>query len=125
MTETMPRTSAEISASRHKTLYPQATNKTKTVYYHIKLLPRHCKFEINTPTKQIFKQFDMHVEFNVFLHKKLPACKFFIPTIQTLNLSQPCTCLKLSPSMEVTQVRKKNYQFVFFKEQTKQMACIQ
>ena len=93
MTETMPRTSAE---NLHQ--------GTKTVYCHIKFLPRHCKVEIHTQTKQAFKQFDMHAEFNIFLDQKSPACKLFISTIQTLNLSLHCTYPKLSCSMEVMQV---------------------
>ena len=36
---------------------------------------RHCRVEIHTPTKQTFKQFDMHAEFNIFLDQKSPACK--------------------------------------------------
>ena len=103
MTETMPRTSAEKSALRHKTLHPQVINKTKTVYCDIKFLPRHCKVEIHTPTKQTFKQFDMHAEFNIFLDQKSPAGKFFISTIQTLNLSLHCNYPKLSYSMEVNK----------------------
>ena len=103
MTETMLRTSAEKSALRHKTLHPQAINKTKTVFGHIKFLPRHCKVEIHVPTKQTFKQFDMHAEFNTFLDQKSLACKFFISTIQTLNLSLHCTYPKLSCSMEVNR----------------------
>ena len=59
--------------------------------------------EIHTPTKQTFKQFDMHAEFNTFLDQKSLACKFFISTIQTLNLSLHCTYSKLSCSMEVNK----------------------
>ena len=79
MTETMLRTSAEKSALTHKTLHPQAIDKTKTVFCHIKFLPRHCKVEIHIPTKQTFKQFDKHAEFNTFLHQKSLACKFLFP----------------------------------------------
>ena len=103
MTETMLRTSAEKSTLRQKTLHPKAINKTKTVFCRIKFLPRHCKVEIHTPTKQTFKQFDMHAEFNTFLDQKSLACKFFISTIQTLNLSLHCTYLKLNCSMEVNK----------------------
>ena len=103
MTETMLRTSAEKSALRHKTLHPQPINETKTVFCHIKSLSRHCKVEIYTPTKQTFKQLDMHAEFNTFLDQKSLACKFFISTIQTLNLSLHCTYPKLSCSMEVNK----------------------
>ena len=82
MTEIMLRTSAEKSALRYKTLHHQAINKTKTVFCHIKFLPRHCKVEIHIPTKKTFKQFDMHAEFNAFHDQKSLACKFFISTIQ-------------------------------------------
>ena len=68
MTETMLRTSAEKSPLRHKTLHlARLSIKEKTVFCHIKLLPRHCKVEMHTPTKQTFKKFDMHAEFNTFL----------------------------------------------------------
>ena len=53
----MPMTSTEISALRHKSLDPQAINKTKTVYCHINLLPvhsGHCKVEIKTPSLTFF-----------------------------------------------------------------------
>ena len=63
----------------------------------------HCKVEMHTPTKQTFKQFDRHAEFNIFLDQKSPACTFFISTIQTLNLSLHCTYPKLSCSMEVNE----------------------
>ena len=92
--------------SKAKTLHPQAINKTKTVYCHIKFLPRHCKVEIQTPTKQTFKQFDMHAEFNIFLDQKSSACKFFIPTIQTLNLS--CTAI-IENLVVLWKLTKKNY----------------
>ena len=104
MTETIPMTSAENSGLiRHKTLHPQAINKTKTVYCHNKLLPRHCKVEIHAPTNQTFKRFEMHAEFNIFLDQKVPECKIFISTIQTLSLSLHCTCPKLSCFMEVNK----------------------
>ena len=119
MTETMLKTSAEKSVLRHETLHPKAINKT-TVLCHFKFLPRHCKVEIHTPTKQTFKQFDMHAEFNTFLDQKSLACKCFISTIQTLNLSLHCTYPKHSCSMEVNKD-----EFIFFKEQITQMACIQ
>ena len=45
----------------------------------------------------------MHAEFNTFLDQKSLACKFFVSTIQTLNLSLHCTYLKLSCSMEVNK----------------------
>ena len=66
-------------------------------------MPRHWTVETHTPTKQTFKQFDMHAEFNTFLDQKSLACKFFISTIQTLNLSLHCTYSKLSSSMEVNK----------------------
>ena len=83
MTKTMPRTSAEIPALRHKTLYLQAIKKQKkNVLPHYAVTcgitpfnSKHCKVEIHTPPTQIFKQFDMHVKFNIFLDKKSPACK--------------------------------------------------
>ena len=103
MTGTMLRTLAEKSALRHKTLHPQAINETKTGFCHIKFLPMHCKVEIHIPTKQTFKQFEMHAEFNTFLDQKSLAFKFFISTIQTLNLSLQCTYPKLSCSMEVNK----------------------
>ena len=105
----MLRTSAEKSALRHKTLHPQAISKTKTVFCHIKFLPRHCKFEIHIATKQTFKQFDMHAEFNTFLDQKSLACKFFISTIQTSSLSLHCTYPKLSCSMEVNKEELLNH----------------
>ena len=104
MTETMLRTSAEKSALTHKTLHPKAISiKQKTVLCHFKCLTRHCKVEVHTPTKQTFKQIDMHAEFNTFLDQKPIACKFFISTIQTLNLSLHCTYPKHSCSMEVNE----------------------
>ena len=103
MTETMLRTSAEKSALRHKTLHPKAINEKNPVLCHFKFLLRHCKVEIHKSTKQTFKQFDMHAEFNTFLDQKSLACKFFISTIQTLNLSLHCTYPKHSCSMEVNK----------------------
>ena len=103
MTETMLRTSAEKSILWHETLHSHAINKTKTMFYNIKFLPIHCKVEIHISTKQTFKQFDMHAEFNTFLDQKSLACKFLISAIQTLNLSLTCTCSKLSCSKEVNK----------------------
>ena len=103
----MLRTSAENLHQGTKHLPPppppKAINETKAVFCHIKFLPRHCKVEIHIPTKQTFKQFDMHAEFNTFLDQKSLACKFFISTIQTLNLSLHCTYPKLSCSMEANK----------------------
>ena len=48
MTEIMLRTSAEKSTKGHKTLHPQAMNKTKTLFFHVNFLPRLFMVKIHT-----------------------------------------------------------------------------
>ena len=73
---TMPRTSAEISALRHKILDPKDIKKQKQCIATLNFCLWHNPPVIQgiarlkyTPTTQIFKQFDMHVQLNIFFTK--------------------------------------------------------
>ena len=103
MTETMPRTSTEKSASGHKTATSWLSIKQKQCFATLNFCQGIARLKYTHQQIRHSNKLTCMLSSTIFLTKSHWACKFFISTIQTLNLSLHCTYPKLSRSMEVNK----------------------